>query len=459
MDRIIADLQPISPVAGQEVRRTLAERMAHHKVPGMSVAIIDGGRVVETAGFGLADASTGEKVTPETLFQACSMSKPMAALAVMRAVERGELDLDAPVNRYLKSWQLPSTDSFSADGVTLRRLLSHTAGTSVPGFGGYPLGTAVPTTVEVLDGLAPANSAPVRLTMPPGGQDEYSGGGTTITQLVLEELSGLAADEVYARDALVPLGMSVSTFAQPLPEALRSKAATGHDQAGVPVPGRFHVYPEYGAAGLWTTAADFARYLIGLQEAARTEGGVLSRAGVAAMMTPQPNSTHGIGPEIAGTGETLRFGHSGGNRGFRCDSRAYLHLGKGAVVLVNGEGVANAGWALTRELMNAIARAYDWPDFAKPARLPVTLSADQMAAVVGRYAAGDAEVVVSVQDGGLVSRSTFAGERQVLALSATDFFTAESPYDLRIEMADGRAAAFVIHDNGEIVMRLPRAEA
>jgi CubicO group peptidase (beta-lactamase class C family) len=459
MDRIIADLQPLSPVAGQEVRWTLAERMAHYKVPGLSVAIIDGGRVVEAAGFGLADAVTGAPVTPDTLFQACSMSKPVAALAVMRAVERGELDLDAPVNTYLTSWQLPSGDGFDAREVTLRRLLSHTAGTSVPGFGGYPMGTDVPTTVQVLDGAAPANSVPVRIVLPPGGQDQYSGGGTTIAQLVLEELTGLPCVALFARDALGPLGMTDSTFAQPLPEALWARAATGHDQGGLPVAGRWHVYPEYAAAGLWTTAADYAGFLIGMQAAARAEGGALSPEGVAAMMTAQPHSTHGIGPEISGTGNSLRFGHSGGNRGFRCDSRAYLHLGKGAVVLVNGEGVGNAGWTLTRELMNAIARAHDWPDFAKAARKPMVLGDADLAPLAGRYAAGEAEVVVSVQDGVLRSRSTFAAERTLLALSPTDFFTPESPYDLRFELADGRAAAFVIHDGTNVVLRLPRAEA
>ena len=134
MDEIIASLGPLSPVAGREERWTLAERMALHKVPGLSVAIIDGGRVVAAEGFGQADASTGARVTSDTLFQACSMSKPLAALAVMRAAERGQLSLDAPVNTYLKDWKLPSTEAFNADEVTLRRLLSHTAGTSVPGF-------------------------------------------------------------------------------------------------------------------------------------------------------------------------------------------------------------------------------------------------------------------------------------------------------------------------------------
>lgn len=458
MDRIIEALGPLSPVAGRTTRWTLAERMALHKVPGLSVAIINDGRVVEAAGFGLADAATGAQVSPETLFQACSMSKPLAALAVMRAVERGQLSLDAPVNRYLKSWQLPSHAPFHADAVTLSRLLDHTAGTSVAGFGGYPMGAAIPTTLEVLDGLPPANSGPVRLTAPPGGQERYSGGGTTIAQLVLEELWGLPAPDLYQRDLLEPLGMMASTFAQPLPAALAAIAASGHDPAGDPVPGRFHVFPEYAAAGLWTTAADYARFLIAIQQAAAgVPGAILSRDGAQRFVTPQPGSGFGAGPEVSGAGDGLIFGHSGGNRGFRCDSRAYLTAGKGAVVLVNGEGADNAGWTLTRELMTAIARAHDWPGFARAPRMPVRLGRDALAALAGHYALGEMAVTVSVEDGELVSRSTFAATRALLALSPTQFFSPDSAYDLRFEMSDGRGSAFVIHDGDAIVARLPRA--
>lgn len=459
MDRIIAALGPLSPVAGREERWTLAERMALHKVPGLSVAIIDDGRVVEAAGFGLADVSTGAAVMPETLFQACSMSKPVAALAVMRAVERGQLSLDGPVNTYLRSWTLPSSDAFDAGAVTLGRLLDHTAGTSVPGFGGYPAGTAIPTTVQVLEGAPPANSEPVRITAPPGGQERYSGGGTTIAQLVLEELWDLPAPEIYRREVLEPLGMAASTFAQPLPAALAAGAASGHDDTGAPVPGRCHVYPEYAAAGLWTTAADYARFLIAIQEAlAGRPGAILSRAAARRFVTPQPGSTHGAGPEVSGAGERMMFGHSGGNRGFRCDSRAYGTGGKGAVVLVNGEGARNAGWALTRELMTVIARVYDWPGFARAPRAPVRLSQAELAALCGRYALGEMVVTVDVADGELISTSSFAGARRLLALSPTQFFATDSAYDLSFDVADGIGRAFVIQDGASILARLPREE-
>lgn len=452
MDRVLEDLQPPSPVAGREVRWTLTERMAHHKVPGLSVAIIDGGRIVETAGTGLADASTGVPVTPDTLFQACSMSKPVMALAVVRAAERGEIDIDAPVNSLLRSWQLPSGDGFSADDVTLRRLLSHTGGVSVPGFSGYERNAPLPAIEQILDGVPPCNSDAVRLIFKPGSEERYSGGGSTIAQLVLEDLRGRPAGRIFDETCLAPLGMTNSTFRQALPPEMDARAATGHDQDGAPVPGRRHIYPELAAAGLWTTAADYARFLIGIQEAAAGKpGAILSQTWALNMLTRQPNSGMGLGPEITGAGATHMFGHSGGNSGFRCDSRAYVQNGKGAVVLVNGEGAHNQGWMLTRELMGAIARAFDWPGFVNPPRAPVRLSRAEMDAVTGRYASETMSTTISVEDDTLVSNSTLFGRRELLPLSPSSFFSMESPYDITF-----RDGAMTVHNGPAVLMRLVR---
>lgn len=460
MDSILEDLRPLSPIAGRDIRWTLAERLAHYRVPGLSLAIIDGGRVVHAEGVGLANAVTGERVERDTLFQACSMSKPLAGLAVMRAVDRGELDLDAPVNSYLRSWRLPDSGAYSARDVTLARLLSHSAGVSVPGFKGYRAGQPLPTTLQVLDGLPPANSAPVRIVLPPGEQEEYSGGGSTIVQRVLEETSGEAFPSLLQKDVLQPLGMSQSTFAQPLPVARAAKAASGHDGQGQPVPGGSHIYPEYAAAGLWTTAADYALFLIGLQRAAASApDAILSASAAGRMMTAVGDSSYGIGPELAGAGETLRFGHSGGNAGFCCDSRAYLHLGKGAVVLLNGEGADKSGWSLTRELMNAIARAYAWPDFLRPERHVVTIAPQAARAVEGEYRSEGGDVVINIraESGTLVARVGAEPPMPLLALSDVEFFSPNSAFDLQFDIDGGRASAVNVRDGGRILFKLERS--
>ena len=214
--------------------------------------------VVAELGFGVRRAGTKDAVTPTTLFQAGSISKPVFATAVMRLVSSGVLDLDADVNDYLTSWRVPDSGGWTPR-ITLRQLLSHSAATSIHGFPGYPAAGPWPTVTEVLDGVPPANTLPVVVEGVPGLHVRYSGGGTTIAQQVVTDVVGKPFPELMRELVLEPAGMSNSTFEQPLPAAIAERAAFGHPWNGVPVAGGWHVYPEMAAAGLWTTAGDLAR--------------------------------------------------------------------------------------------------------------------------------------------------------------------------------------------------------
>ncbi len=227
----------------------LQERMKHYQVPGVSIAVMEGGRIVFAKAYGMADVETKRAATPETLFQAASISKPVAAMVAMRLVEQGKLSLDEDVSRKLKAWKLPASPALAQQKITLRRLLSHTAGTTVHGFEGYAPGTPVPTLLQVLKGDPPANSKPVVPELEPGSRWRYSGGGYQIVQLLIEEATGLPFAAAARELILQPLGMRTSTFEQPLPATLRMRAATGYRPAGRPVEGRYHTYPEQAAAG------------------------------------------------------------------------------------------------------------------------------------------------------------------------------------------------------------------
>src|SRR5690606_17154585 len=157
------------------------------------------------------------------------------------------------VNDQLTSWRLPANEHTAAQPVTLRHLLTHSAGTTVHGFRGYARGEEVPTLVQLLDGVKPANSAPVRVDIPVGSRWRYSGGGISIAQLVVEDETQKPFAQAARELVLQPFGMGNSTYVQPLPAALRDKAATGHRASGEPVAGNWHTYPEQAAAGLWTT--------------------------------------------------------------------------------------------------------------------------------------------------------------------------------------------------------------
>jgi CubicO group peptidase (beta-lactamase class C family) len=336
---------------------TLTARMAELRVPGVQIAVFDSGRVVWARGYGVRDAATGAPVDTLTLFQAASISKPVAAAGMFRLAERGVVRPDADVNTMLRSWRVAAGPLTATEKVTLRRIVSHTAGLTVSGFAGYRAGAPLPSLADVLEGRPPANSLPVKVDRVPGREEQYSGGGVTVMQLLLEDVTGTPFTALMDTLVLGPAGMRHSTFAQPLPDRLAGQAASGHDDGGRPLPGRYHVYPERAAAGLWATAPDLARFMLAVGRSYRGERGGLLQAGTAReMLTRAPGAgAHGFG--TSGAGPTLRYRHSGGNAGFRGFAVAFAGVGRGAVVLTNGD----RGSALWPELLDAVAREHGWP--------------------------------------------------------------------------------------------------
>ena len=350
-------LVPATASAGQPDYKSLAARMAELKVPGVSVAFVENGRVTWARAYGVADGA--RQVTPDTLFQAASMSKAVAATAALRLVEQGKLDLDEDVNSQLKSWKVPPSTFTAEQKVTLRRLLSHTAGITVSGFPGYAAGKPVPSVVQILDGTAPSNTPAVRSFEAPGGAYAYSGGGFTIAQLAIVEAGGKPYPDLLQDLVLRPAGMRQSTFAQPLPDSAVGRSASGHDGKGAVIPGGRNTYPEYAAAGLWTTPSDYGRFLIGLQNAyAGRPRALLRQSSAQTMMTPV-DAGYGLGLAVGRRGGHPYFQHGGSNAGFQSNALAFLDgTGQGAVVMTNGD----AGGRLAAEIFSALASAYGWGD-------------------------------------------------------------------------------------------------
>ena len=385
IDRVLTDLRPYGPVRpGQKSARTLSERMAELHTPGASIAVIDNFDIAWVQGFGVRKTGADAAVLPNTPFQSGSISKPVFALAIMRLCQDGRMDLDADVRTYLKSWQLPPGDGGWTPKVSLRRLLSHSAGATVHGFPGYPPDGAWPSLQQVLDGVPPANTQPVFVDLIPGLQSRYSGGGTAIAQLAATDLTGLLFPDLMRDLVLAPLGMNDSSYEQPPPLRIADRAAVAHPMNGVPIRESWHVYPEMGAAGLWTTADDLARMGVALLRGLRgeTSGLGLSRESLSAMLRPQlPNQPaggdfFGLGWQCKGEGDELRFGHAGTNRGFHAEMRFYPATGQGAVIMIN----SNEGWCLPEELFQSLEREYRWP-----ASSPQTSEAPVAADVEGTY--------------------------------------------------------------------------
>lgn len=338
----------------------LTDRMEFHKVPGVSIAVINNYSVEWAKGYGVREAGGTGPVTAETLFQAASISKPIAAMAALHYVQTGLLDLDEDVNSKLRSWKVPENEFTKTERVSLRRLLSHSAGLTVSSFPGYAADEKVPTLLQVLNGEKPANSGSIRVDLPPGTQCRYSGGGYVVLQQLLEDVTGEPFPRVLSKTVLTPLEMSNSTYEQPLPEALASSAALGHRPDGAIISGRWHTYPEMAAAGLWSTPTDLARLAIEVQKAySGLSEKVLSPDIVKQMLSLQKDP-YGLGPVLGSVGgvECAAFGHSGINEGYRCNLHAYTKKGQGVVVMTNSDN----GVPLIMEIYRSIAHVYGWPD-------------------------------------------------------------------------------------------------
>jgi CubicO group peptidase (beta-lactamase class C family) len=413
--RIETALPPSFTIRGETpMRVTIEERMRQLGVPGVSVAVVNEGRIEWARGLGVAETETNRPVTEETLFQAASISKPVAALAALKLVEAGRVDLDVDVNRYLASWKVPDNEFTNAQKVTLRRILTHTAGTTVWGFPGYGAGESVPTTVGVLEGEG--NTEPVRVFQAPGSAERYSGGGYTVMQLLVSDVHGRPFHEVMRDEVLGPLGMTSSTYEQPIPASMRDRVAHGYRPGGEAVDGNWHTYPEQAAAGLWTTPSDLARYALEVQRAARGDSDVLSQETARAMLTPDPLSGHGLGPALDMDGPI--FSHGGSNEGFRCSFIAYIDDGRGIFVMTNSDN----GAPLAAQIMFAIAEEYGWPMPKPSERVPVELDAAALERWTGEYAVPEMGITVEVRIEGDTLRASIPSETMTLIPTSDSTF-------------------------------------
>lgn len=333
---------------------SLQERMAHHHVPGVAIAVLRDGKVVAVKGYGVREAGTQDAVDGETLFNVGSVSKVVAAATSLRLVASGRLELDRDVNHYLRSWQVPPAPGNGQNAVTLRMLMSHTAGFNVHGFPDFAAGAAAPTLVETLEGTSPAANEALRFKHAPGLLGDYSGGGVTVEQLLVEDVTGASFDAVARSEVFSLVGMRRSTFADPSPGHV-TNIAKAHDGKGAVtgLPRGWQVFPQQAAAGLWTTAGDLGAFVGTLIRSYQGRDAFLPRAIAVQMMTEVSPSWHGLGPRLDGAGATRIFHHGGSNDSYHALFEGYLETGDGFVVLTNGEN----GWALRGEIRNALSDA------------------------------------------------------------------------------------------------------
>ena len=356
----------------------------------------------------------------------------------MKKVEQGKISLDEPINNKLVTWKLPENEFTKTKKVTLRNLLSHTAGTTVHGFPGYAVTEKVPTVVQILDGVSPANTAAVRVNFEPGSKFRYSGGGTTISQLAITDIEKKPYPQIAKETVLDPLQMNNSTYSNPLPEDWRKRAASGHKQDGTLVTGKIHVYPEMAAAGLWTTATDLAKFGIEMQlSLAGRSNKVLSKES-AEMMTKAFVDDAGLGFFIQKYGNALYFGHGGADEGFRAELLVNRDKGYGIAVMTNSDN-----GQILREVVRGVAREYGWDEFLPAPYDLIALDPAKLKDYEGRYQVNADRVAnIKVEDGKLIAYPTGERKFEMLPISETTFVRRESPLKFTfVRGATGGAAS------------------
>ena len=433
--------------AGDTLRWTLAERMKYWKVKGLSIAVIHHYRVEWAKGYGWADSAEQRPVTTHTLFEAASISKSINGIGILTLAQAGKLDLYADINQYLLSWKFPYDSLSKGKKINTANLLSHTAGLNLDGFAGYLPGKPLPTVPEILDGKAPANNPPVRSLFEPGLKFLYSGGGVTITQQLLTDITHQSYADYMYRHVLWPMGMYSSVY-EPPPARVKPLLATSYNENGTELEGKYHNYPSLAAAGLWSNPSDLARYVIETQLAYQGKSAkVLNQHYTRLRLTPYIDSSAALGVFIEHKGNHTYFTHEGSDDGFLAKYYGNLKNGDGVVVMLNGPSVT-----LIDEVINSVALVYHWKGFYQPVIKHIqTLPPEMLARFSGKYRFKknkDLYIQVTAIHNGLLLTTLWDHKQyEFLPESDLSFFTREQPFPLRFSMdTAGKVSKLIAFD-------------
>ncbi|MCY7420866.1 MAG: serine hydrolase [Chitinophagaceae bacterium] len=396
------NLIPFVPVKGFK-GWNIIDRLKYYNVPGVSIAVIKDYKIAWAKGYGLADTTKKIPVTTETMFSAGSISKLVSAVTALKLVQNNSLQLDNPVNGYLTSWKIADNDITKKTPITLRMLLSHTAGTSQTSYFGFsPDKKPLPTIVEILSGAEIAESRPVVVNSEPKTVFRYSGGGSIIAQMAMMDVSKQGFADLTQQTIFDKLGMKNTTFEQPLPLKYLSQASGAYSSAswfkGMP-----YIYPQQAAAGLYTTPTDLAKFFIDLQKSYLGKGTILNQYLTKQMFTSQANVSDGSYKEQIGVGPFLiqrtdnkeskgvYFEFTGVNAGFLAYGMASVEGGNGVIIMLNSGDDVNG---LGKEIRRAVAKTYNWYNFLPTEINPIKLDNSTLENYEGRFRKAADEVVV-----------------------------------------------------------------
>ena len=355
---------------------SIHDRMKYHKIHGLSIVFIENNEIKWARQYGVKEAGKSDPITRETMFQVGSVSKPVAAVVALSLVKQREIELDKDVKRYLKSWEIPDSKYLKEDSVTLRRILSHNAGITNHGFAGYQPNAEIPTLIQILNGEKPAKNKKIQVDTVPGSIWRYSGGGYTIMQQMLEDVSGITFGKLAQEQLFDKISMEHSTYSQPVVEEFADRTAKAHNVFGGPL-NKNLIQPELAAGGLWSTPNDLARLMIELMKEYEGKSDMILNKELATQMFKPQFKNWSLGLSI----NKVHFSHSGSCEGFRTILSGNKDKGQGVVMMTNGENGDN----LMREIMNSMAEIYDWSYISQQEREVYDVDEDTYKKYSGKY--------------------------------------------------------------------------
>ncbi len=429
---------------------SLKERMTFYHIQGLSIAVIHNYKLEWAKGYGWADDSLKIPVTTETLFQAGSISKSLNGVGVLKLVQDKKVDLYTDINTYLQSWKFPYDSLSKGKKITIANLLSHSAGLTVHGFGGYEKGAGIPTIPQVLDGKKPANSPAVRSMYQPGVKYEYSGGGTTISQLIMMDITHRPYDQYMYENVLKPLGMTSSTYQQPPVDKDPKIISTAYYPNGKSVKGRYHIYPEQAAAGLWTNPTDLSKYIIETQLAlAGKSQKVLNQQTTTLRLTPYVDASAALDVFIDKYPDGVKyFEHGGVDEGFISQYYGNFDGGDGLVVMVN----TSDGGLIIPEIVNSIAKVYGFKGLNHSHVFKAATVTDAVLDhYTGQYELAPGFLLTVTREGhGLCVQATGQDKTYLVAESENKFIVKEVDAEIEFVRVDsGAVTKLILYQGGE----------
>jgi CubicO group peptidase (beta-lactamase class C family) len=438
-------------------RYNIVDRMKFYKIPSVSLAVISDGKIEWAKTYGYADIEARRLANKSTLYQVASITKSVNALGILKLVQEGKLSVTNDIRMYLKSWTLPENELTRHKTITLRNLLSHTAGLSVHGFIGYAVNDSIPTINQILNGERPANNEPIKPVYPIGEHFEYSGGGYTVMRKILDDNISSNYDSLMTALVLKPLKMTNSTFGQPL-SSRYVNYAYGTDKEMRVLKGKYYIYPEQAAGGLWSTATDIAKFVLSIQKDLRGgSNSLLNERLTEEMLTPVLNQ-YALGFGITEKGGEKYFWHEGESYGYNSMYYGSFTTGKGVVILTNA--YPDNGQPFIQELLNSVAITYDWKDFYKPIRKKLATVPDTLLTkYLGEYYSEDPQLKITISKKGNQLELTARRPERLYATKIDTFFLASSPNDSCVFSSsknDGKIDTFEVIQNGKIIVKATR---